>query len=111
MLLLLTACGGNSKDSDVLLNVTEGDTFEITLEAHGGTAYVWDYRIAPNSGIDYVKMEFVPTNSDPEIIGGGTLVYQFKAVTVGDYDIRFQCQIPHTNSLLETKQYKITVVK
>lgn len=85
--------------------------FEITLDAHGGTAYVWSYEIDKNAGVQYISQEFIPTDNNPEIMGGGEIVYQFKAVQAGTYNIRFECKIPHETSVpLEVNRYQITVV-
>ena len=105
----LTAC--KHDNYFVLSDVKEGEVFEITLDAHGGTDYVWSYEIDKNAGVQYISQEFIPTDNNPEIMGGGEIVYQFKAVQAGTYNIRFECKIPHeTSAPLEVNRYQITVV-
>ncbi len=111
MLSFLTACNDNTK-SYFLPEVKEGGTFEITLNAHGGTAYSWSYEINPSSGVEYVQMEYIPENDDPNWSGGGQLVYTFKAIKAGSYKIKFELQIPwESEAPVETNVYKLTVVK
>lgn len=114
MVFSLGACSDDSVNKFSLPQVTEGDTFEITLDAHGGTAYSWNYKISSNSGIEYVTHEYIPTDGDSDIIGGGQLKYTFKAVKAGNYKITFKLQIPWEATeatTIETNIYSITVKK
>lgn len=93
-------------------DVAKGNTFEIILDAHGGTAYSWSYEINPNSGIEYVTMEYVPENNDSDQNGGGQLIYSFKAIKAGSYKIKFEFQISwESEPPIETNIYKIKIVK
>ena len=91
-------------------DVTMGSEFEITLNAHGGTAYRWSYDIS-SLGVEYVSMDFVPQNDDVSWTGGGQVVYKFKAINEGDYKIKFKLSIPwESEPPIELKTYKIKVV-
>lgn len=108
----LTACKDADENTYSLPDAAEGQTFEIILDAHGGTAYSWSYEINPNSGIEYVTMEYVPKNNDSDQNGGGQLIYTFKAIKTGSYKIRFELQISwESEPPIETNVYEITVVK
>lgn len=114
MVFLLAGCADSSVNKVSLPQVTEGETFEITLDAHGGTAYSWSYEISSNSGIEYVTQEFIPADGDFDIIGGGQLKYTFKAIKAGNYKITFKLQIPWEATAptpIEKNIYSITVVK
>lgn len=112
IVLLLTGCSGKTTNTYSLQDVAVGDTFEITLAAHGGTAYRWDYTTSPKSGIEYVTREFIPRDNDPEMIGGGTFVYMFQATKAGSYKIKFKLQIiGKTEPPIEISTYKITVIE
>ena len=112
MFFSFTACSDDNAKKYSLPDVAVGDTFEITLDAHGGTAYSWDYKIIPSSGVEYVTMEYIPTNDDPDIIGGGQLKYTFRAIKAGSYKIEFQLQIPwESKPPVETNIYEVKVVK
>ena len=108
-IIMLTACGDKSENYS-LPDVAEGNEFEITLDAYGDTAYQWSYEL-DSSGIEYVSMEFVPTNDDPAWTGGGHIIYQFKAVKTGSYKIKFKLSIPwESKPPIELKTYKIKVI-
>lgn len=110
MMGFLSGCSGNQTNY-TLPNVKEGDYFEVTLEA-SGSPYSWKYEIKPKSGIEYVSMQFIPTDNDPEKIGGGQLVYTFKALSSGDYKIKFDYQISWTTDPpIKTNMYSIFVEK
>ncbi|MDE7296610.1 MAG: protease inhibitor I42 family protein [Clostridia bacterium] len=112
IIMALAGCNSEITNTYSLEDVAVDDTFEITLDAHGGTAYRWDYNITPKSGVEYVTREFVPIDNDPEIMGGGTFVYTFKATKAGSYKIKFKLQIlGKTEPPIEINIYKITVVK
>jgi len=103
------ACGDESPKYS-LPDVAEGSTFEITVRATSGP-YSWSYEISPNKGIEYVTREFIPTDNDPEMIGGGQLRYTFKATKVGCYEIKFMLlPLGKSEPSVETDLYKITVV-
>lgn len=72
-----------------LPSVMEGETFEITLP-WVSSGHEWFYEITPSVGIEFVTVDFFHTNGDPNILGGGTLVYKFKAIKTGKYKIRFE---------------------
>ncbi len=111
-LSFLSACQDDTAKSYFLPEVTEGETFEITLNAHGGTAYSWSYEINPSSGVEYVQMEYIPENNDPNWSGGGQLVYTFKATKVGTYKIKFELQIPwESKEPIETIIYELRIIK
>ncbi len=108
-MIALTGCVNKSEDYP-LPDVSEGNEFEITLEAHGGTAYQWSYEL-DSPGIEYVSMEFIPQNEEPDRTGGGQVAYTFKAVKAGDYKIQFELSIPwESESPVESRTYKIKVV-
>lgn len=111
--VLLMAC--NDKTESICLpDVTESCTFEIELNSYSGTAYTWDFEINSKSGIEYVSMEFVPPNDNPDQIGGGQLIYTFKAIKAGNYKIKFEARIPWESEQtppVESRTYKITIVK
>jgi len=112
IVLSLVGCNSRIKNTYSLTDVVVGDTFEITLAAHGGTAYLWDYTTSPKSGIEYVTREFIPRDNDPEMIGGGTFVYTFQATEAGSYKIKFKLQIiGKTEPPIEISTYKITVIE
>lgn len=114
MVFSLAACADDSVNKFSLPQVKEGETFKITLDAHGGTAYSWSYKISSNSGIEYVTQEYIPTDGDSDIIGGGQLKYTFKAVKAGNYKITFKLEIPWEATEatpIETNIYSITVAK
>lgn len=115
MMLLITSAFAACKDADKntysLPDVAEGETFEIILDAHGGTAYSWNYDIHPDTGIEYVTMEYVAESNDSDQNGGGQLVYTFQAIKAGGYKIQFELQIPwESEPPIETNVYEITVV-
>ncbi len=111
IVMALVGCNSEITNTYSLEDVAVGDTFEITLAAHGGTAYRWDYKIN-KSGVEYATREFVPTDNDPEIMGGGDFVYTFKASKTGSYKIKFKLQVlNNTEPPIEINIYKITVVK
>ena len=110
MILLLTACSESIKKIESLPNVSVGDEFEIVLDAYSGTPYVWSYEIKPNSRIEYVTKEFIPTDNNPDLIGGGQLKYTFKATQSGAVEITFQLyHLGESNSVTKTNIYKITI--
>lgn len=112
LVLSLAGCSSIVENTYSLTDVVVGDTFEITLAAHGGTAYRWDYTTSPKSGIEYVTREFIPRDNDPEMIGGGTFVYMFQATKTGSYKIKFKLQIiGKTEPPIEISTYKITVIE
>ena len=110
VIMLLAACGDKSEKYS-LPDVAEGSEFKITLDAHGGTAYSWNYEIKPSSGIEFVSQEYVPTNDDPSWTGGGEVIYTFKAVKAGSYKIEFGLSISwESESPTELKTYQIKVI-
>ena len=107
MVFPLSACvRANNYD---LPEVKEGETFEITLKARN--MYSWQYKI-PSSGIEYIAMEYIPTNNDPDIIGGGQNKFTFKATKAGSYKIKFELSAPWEPKKppIEINIYKITVI-
>lgn len=107
----LSACADNTNTYS-LPDVIVGDTFEITLDAHGGTAYCWEYS-TNSKGIEYVTSEFISEHpNDSDYCGGGKVVYTFKAVNSGDYKIKFKLSIPdQSKPPIETNIYKVKIVK
>lgn len=106
----VAACKDNSK---ILPDVTEGSMFEISLKSYSGTAYVWDYKISSNSGIEYVSKEFIPENESPDWIGGGQIIYTFKAIKAGSYKIIFEARnlSESKEDPIESDTFKITIIK
>ena len=103
--LLLVGCGNKNAETVSLPDVEVGSSFEIYLAAHSGTPYSWEYEIELSEGIEYISREFIPTNNDPGIIGGGNYIYTFKAIKVGGYKIKFSLM-----SITNTKQVPREIV-
>lgn len=112
IVLLFSSCIKDNTNNYSLENVLVGDTFEITLDAYGGTAYCWDYSINSN-GIEYVTSKFISEQpSDSDFCGGGKLVYTFRAVKVGNYKIKFKLStINQSKQPIETNIYNIKIIK
>ena len=72
-----------------LPSIVEGETFEITLPAKASTGHRWIYKITPSVGIEFITVDYFYPNNDPNILGGGTLVYKFRAINAGEYTIRY----------------------
>ena len=89
VLVLVFSFSGCRKGVQALPDVTVGSTFEIKLASYDSTPYKWEYEITPSNGIEYLSMDFIPESKDPSHVGGGDLVYTFKAVKVGEYQIEF----------------------
>ena len=109
MLFSLSACGDKTINK-TLPDVAVGETFEITLDAHGGTAFVWSYEISPKAGMEFVSREFIPTNGDPDLIGGGQFEYTFKGNKAGKYEITFKLKEIGKSQATETIVYSVKVV-
>ena len=117
MAFAVLLCGSGCKEKNVnyytLPDVAVGDTFEITLDVHGTGMYEWQYTISEKTGIEYVKRDFIFPNNDPNIIGGGTILYVFKAAKVGNYSIKCSAKIPWEPKTppIENRVYRIKVVE
>ena len=72
-----------------LNNVQVGEIISIQLKSYGGTSYRWNYEIDTTSGLEFVSSEFIPSNNDSDWVGGGKLNYNFKALSAGEYRIKF----------------------
>ena len=104
-----SACTDKNENIYTLADVNVGDAFKITLQA--SDMYSWHFDIDSERAIEYVAMDFVPTDNDPEIIGGGQLLYTFRAKETGKYKIRFDLQIAwESEPPIETKIYEITII-
>lgn len=114
MLFSLTACNDKNTNYYNLPEVTEGDTFEITLEEpYSDGGWRWSYEI-PKSGIEYVTEKFIPDNADPDACGSsGKGIFTFQATQAGSYKIKFKYQRPWEPeiSLTESRIYRIKVIK
>lgn len=109
----ISGCDDVETTNHTIPDKTKGDMFEIYLKATGSIPYKWNYVLESNSGIEYVSSDFVPAE-DSDRIGGGQLVYTFKAIKVGDYKIRFElCSVIESskNSPVEVRVYKIKIVE
>ena len=103
--LLLVGCGNKKAETVFLPYVEVGSSFKICVDAHSGTPYRWETEIKPREGIEYISREFVPTDNNPDIIGGGDYIYMFKAVKVGEYKIKFSFM-----SITDTKELPTKIV-
>jgi len=115
-LFSFVGCGGFSEGNKnekviYLTSIQVGSTFNIQIKSYSGTAYRWDYEIDSNVGVEYVSSEFVPTNGSSDWAGGGLMAYTFKALTVGEYKIRFFAEdiTQQKSSPIETIIYVVTV--
>ena len=111
MTFAFAACNKNVNHY-TLPDVTEGDTFEITVDSYASGGYSWSYEIKPNSGIEYVKEEFITDYPSPDHCGGGQNKFIFKATKAGKYDIKFTCQRSwESEPPIYTNIYKIKVLE
>ena len=106
------ACEDDVTNTYVLPDANQGETFEITMPA--GDQYTWSYASArPNDGIEYVTRVYVPDYDEygEAKPGGGTLVFTFKALKAGSYEIRFEYSLAWSSEPpIEVSVYKIKVV-
>lgn len=113
VLFSLVACDDNKGKRYTLPDVTENSTFDIIMKSYSGTAYVWSYKISPNSGIEYVSHAFISERENSDWTGGGQLKYTFRAVRTGNYNIEFEARIPSDEKQvpIERNIYEITIVR
>ena len=76
MLLSLAsqACGGQKmvivkKDSGREITVRNNDSFELQLESHGGTGYIWGFEVLIPDYLEVLKEE-TKSESGTGIVGG-----------------------------------------
>lgn len=93
MLFSLIACEDNNEKGYFLSDVTNS-TFDIAMKSYSGTAYVWNYIISPNSGIEYGSHKFISDRETSDWTDGRQLKYTFRAVQTGSYKIEFEARIP-----------------
>lgn len=118
MLLPLNGCKDSSRISEIdttkdsLPDMKIGQEFEITIDAYSGTAYSWSYEVKPNSGVEFVTRKFIPTDENPDNIGGGQFVYTFRAIRYGNYQIKFYLQIPwESDSLIKISTFNFRITE
>ena len=94
-----------------LTGIQVGSTFDVQIKSYSGTAYRWDYEIDSNVGVEYVSSEFIPTNGSSDWAGGGLIAYTFKALTVGEYKIKFCAEdiTQQKSTPIETIIYVVTI--
>ena len=109
----IISCGSEkNKNTYSISDVTVGEIFEISLKSYSGTPYSWEYQMKPISGIEFISSEFIPENDNPDWIGGGTMLYTFKAVNIGNYEIEFLARhCAEHNLIAEINVYQINVIK
>ena len=102
----------NNRESVISLpDAKVGSNTEIALKSYSGTVYGWSFEIEPSEGLVFISSEFVSQNDDPNWVGGGEIVYKFKALTTGNYTIKFSAKdITRQNDLpIEIIIYKLTI--
>lgn len=105
-----SGCANKDENTISLPNVYVGDTFDIRVKSYSGTAYRWDYEM-DSTMFEYVSSEFIPTNNNSDQIGGGQIIYKFKALKDGKDKIEFCVKdVSQQNALpIERIIYEITV--
>jgi predicted secreted protein len=107
----MTACAGDDG------NVSGGSIVKsIELEGnpitHGGnptTGYIWVCTISPEGVVREVSNEYIPDNTNPNIVGsGGKFVFTFEAVAAGEAELVFSYLRPWEEGkpALKTVKYK-----
>ena len=93
--LVLVACGGSdagsgpltlTKDDDgTTVQVANGQTFRITLDANVTTPYRWHLVKAPDTGVvRYVSSAYEASPNPEGLVGsGGTSIWTFEATGAG----------------------------
>lgn len=67
-------CGGHEmviakKDNGREITLRNNDIFELRLEAHGGTGYIWDFEVLNPEYLEVLKEE-TKSESGPGMTGG-----------------------------------------
>ena len=110
--LLVTACSGSTEptDPESAIETSPGEEFEVTLASNPSTGYHWEFLVEPDESIlkfvgkDYRAAEPVRPGS------GGMDVWTFKAVSMGETEIRLGYYPPAPNSeAAEIRTFKVSV--
>lgn len=90
----LVACGGGEdagprtltqQDDGTTVEVTNGQTFRITLDANVTTPYRWHLVKVPDAGVvEYVSSAYEASPNPEGLVGaGGTSIWTFEATGAG----------------------------
>lgn len=101
-LLIFTACAGpyTYDDSGSRIELSENDTFEVTLKGEANTGYSWQL-IEPNSLVKLARPPLVKTK-------GNSVEYTFKFKTVGQGEERIYLE--YSNGEEIKKNFELTLL-
>jgi inhibitor of cysteine peptidase len=112
--LSLFSCSKENEIDPVLeqnyFEINKNETFEVSLHYAATTGYSWKWiKNQTDKAMDSISVNYVLTDSDPKLIGGGgNEIWKFKGKEKGTYIVTFEKSQPwNANSIVETK--KITV--
>jgi predicted secreted protein len=106
----MAACGN---DDGSVSNI-EGNRMikSVELEGNPTTGYTWVCTISPEGVVNEVSNEYIPDNTNPNIVGsGGKFVFTFEAVAAGEAELVFSYLRPWEEGIpaLKTVIYKTIV--
>jgi inhibitor of cysteine peptidase len=93
--LVLVACGGGGdgsgprtltkEDDGTTVEVTNGETFRITLDANVSIPFRWHLVTPPDAGVvEYVSSAYEASPNPERLVGsGGTSIWTFEATGAG----------------------------
>lgn len=119
VLVLLTACGDmpntidlDSANNGVSLEITVGETINITLDSNITTGYKWNLVGEPDAKVlKLLSSQYVePTTSNPPVVGaGGKEVWKFQTVGRGTTSLKLAYFRPFGPSQV-AKEFSATFV-
>lgn len=92
--------------------VNKNDTFDVLLISNPSTGYSWKrIKDQTNKALDSVNVNYIPRNSDPNIVGGSVNeIWKFKGKEIGTYVLTFELSRPWLlDSTIKTKNITVKI--
>ena len=97
------------KEEITELKLTKGETFELKMEAHGGTGYSWHVAKNDEAVLKLLGKPTVEKLGQPRPGGPELRVFRFHAEAIGSCDLELHYQRPFDKEKPPERTYKLTL--
>lgn len=113
-LVIILAIAGywflTQSNAENVIKIKNGESFSVTLESNPTTGYMWETEYDKNY-IQFIDRQFKPSSGEQIIGAGGSEIFNFVAIGVGESEILFSYLRPWENEkpAEKTEIYNIIV--